>query len=77
MMLINTIGRYIIDLQTGQIKNPGYRVYQLSWQTHRKGKAIKTPKEYRRPRRKFIGVWNTEEKAELAIKELQKVIQEL
>jgi len=59
---------YRIDLVTGPVIDAGYRVYKVSWQTHRNGKPIQTRKRKRRPRWKFISVHQTRQEAEGAIR---------
>lgn len=65
-MIIDYIGEYRIELQTGLIKNPGYRIYKESWQTHRDGK----PCINHRPRWKFISIHPTEEECRSEINRL-------
>lgn len=52
---------YRIQFVSGNVVNSGWRIYRASWQTHRRGQPIKS--KVRRPRWKFISVWDTEEKA--------------
>lgn len=56
-MKIDTIGDYRIELYTGLIVNPGYRIYRASWYNR------KTPTKNQQPRWKLVSVWKTEEEA--------------
>ena len=67
-MHIATIGQYLIDLQTGNVVNSGYRVYKMSWQSHREGLPIK--RKIRQPRFKLISTCLTEQIARDTISNL-------
>lgn len=64
-MKIDRIGDYIIELQTGPIKNPGYRIYKASWY------KSKTKIKNQQPRFKLISTWPTEGEARTEIERLQ------
>jgi hypothetical protein len=57
-VIIDYIGDYQIDLQSGPVKNAGYRIYKKSW--HKKHYNGSTIRANVRPRWKFISVHPTE-----------------
>ena len=63
-MKIDRIGDYIIDLQVGLIKNPGYRIYKLSWYNRA------TPVKNHQGRQKLVSTWSTEAEARAEIARL-------
>ena len=63
-MKVDRIGDYVIELQTGPIKNPGYRIYKLSWYNRA------TPVKNQQAREKLISTWPTEEEARAEIDRL-------
>ena len=62
-------GEYRVDLQTGIIKNAGYRIYRVSWQKHKNRKPVVN----RRPRWKFVSVWPTEAECRAEVERLQRI----
>lgn len=50
-----------------RVKNQGYRIYELTWQSHKAGKLVQN----KEPRYKFISVHKTEGKARKAIEKLK------
>lgn len=71
-MKIDIVGDYRIELQTGPIKNPGYRVYKASWQTHKDHRPVKN----QRPRWKLIATFHTEAEARAEIDKRKGVTKE-
>lgn len=63
-MKIDTIGDYSIELETGPIVNPGYRIYKASWYNR------KTHTAHQQPRFKLISTWTTEAEARAEIERL-------
>lgn len=67
-MIIDYVGEYRIELETGPIKNPGYRIYKATWQSHKDRKPVKN----QRPRWKFISVFSTEDECRKEIERLRR-----